>query len=432
MINSIKKYIQKNIIQNRDEELKFIQISSSPGKDLSRSRIIAIFFKENDERPFLVCKFAKLKNYEYSIINEYNNTKQLYDCLPDIFAKPLGLIEIDDRIVFIQEFIDGKTISNLIYEAKNSPSYTQHLLESIFIESLNDMNYLLCNLNIPSKKSDSETIQQEIEHIKEEFCKNFKLNYYEYQKLNKSIEELLKLFTNIPITKRITHFDFTPFNIIKKTNGQVVLIDLETCKESTLTIIEPLRFFYYLYKDMFDLGLQKYTENLIYSYYLFLCDLDNKVVKEFNKILKEKYYIEINRATRKLLCLIYFMIEANMQYDVQIYISKEFINTWKRYINYFTDAYSEGEIFEYENSLLTELKHFIAIKDIQLDECQKAVEMLNEKLAIETEKYMELINEKEKIINELETIIQAQNNHIRDIKLTKVWRIAEIIRKIIR
>lgn len=418
MINSIKNYINKNILKDADEKLKIIQISSSSGKDFSKGRIILIVFRHNDSKPFLVCKFAKDRNYEDTIINEYEKTKELFESFPDIIPRPYCAEKIEDRTVFIQEFTEGKTISNLMYAFRNSKIYNQDEFIKTNIKYIDDVYAILQRFNSSNILSDYETFKNEVISIKSEFEINFKLNSYERLVLEKSIEEFIKLFEYKKIYKRLIHLDFTPFNVINNMEKYYV-IDFEFCENSTLGIFELFRYIYYTYKDLYDLDVKRYTSDMEYSFYLFLSDLEHPLFQKFNDMLSKIYDISINRNNRKLLCMVFYMLHYNMQYRMKSYVSDKFIKECKRYVNYFSGVYQSDEVFEYENSLVTELNHFLNLKDMQINSCEEALE-----------RYEKEIEKNKKEIEELKKEMLKNEKEIINIKSTKTWRALEKIKTI--
>lgn len=383
MLEDIKKHIIENFLEDKKEKLKFIQISSASEKAFNKGRIIYLFLKENDKVPFIVCKFSKTKNHESSIINEYNVTKKLYETVPQYIAEPFGLVEINDRFVFFQKFEGKLSITNELYKMKNVPYFNEQEFYKYINKSIDIVEELTISFNKVSENSNSNEVEKEIDKQVKEYIINFQLKDFEINPLNTIVKQLTELLSVNGAKRRIVNYDLTPFNIMTDVNN-IKVIDLEYGTESTLLIIEPLRYLFSLYRDIYNLDVLKYTNDFMHSFSILLTDIENPIFIRFNRLIRENFGFQLNRKNSRLLCCLILIIEANIQYNVKDYCNSEFIKKYKRYINYFTGTYLASDIFNYEDSLCSELYNYISIKDMQIDMLEneqrrllKKIEMLN-------------------------------------------------------
>jgi len=387
MISKILQYIQDSILKS-DTGLKFLQISGAHGKKFELGRIVLLFFRDGEENPFLVSKFYKDSCFNEQIEKEFEKTEYLYRKLGNLVAKPICVAPIEDKLVLFEEFIYGKTLSGELDSYIHCPVFKEEKINSFVIEGIHRVSEIFESLKTIEEESSQNLFQCEIEKLKKDFIDHFSLNEFEVKALEKLLNQLPDNFSEYAYRQRIVNFDFTPFNVILG-NDRCKMIDMEFSQKSSLIIMEHLRFIYYIFKQLHENHLYRFSDDLIHDFYIFVTDMSNEVSVALNDLIFKFQNIRFNRDNRNYLLVLFLMAEAELQFSTTSYVSKEMKLFWKKYINYLSGYYLYDEVFSYDLSPLGIAYRFASIKDQQIKACE-----------VELEKRDELIKEHEAKLNE--------------------------------
>nr|MDA8161505.1 hypothetical protein [Desulfobacteraceae bacterium] len=233
--------------------LTTLQISQGHAKENRFGRVVHMLFCENSSTPVMVAKFCKDRVYENSLKSEAELFKKLVNSgIIGNIPRCLDVSTINGRMVIFEEAAPGTPFSVL---AKNV--YYRlgiNAFKKTVLEHMDKASEFLIFLREATKTDGSGGVQDEIGRVISRYAGNKTLTGTEgycMHGLARTVEGIIGKISSASMV----HMDFIPANIFLSENGQIKVIDWEFASESRLCFLDTMRFIYYYYNILREMGV---------------------------------------------------------------------------------------------------------------------------------------------------------------------------------
>lgn len=366
MIEQIKDYILNNWDQlgfscEKPRVLASIQITNSHRRPFEKGKIIYLIFKNNEAVPFCVAKFFRDRTLAKEA-KEENKFLSLLHGHGLLFApRPLMVTTIDNRTIGIESFCPGRTQTLLLQNFIYSSKYTPEGLIGLLTTFMDGVLRIQAGMNTLNQPADTQQFKNEIMELYFEYTRIFSPDSVEKKLIELSIAELLTQSDQKPV-QRLVNCDLIPNNIISNEKG-AYLIDWEFTKQSsTLTLLEPTRYIFYLLRHLHALNVLE-TNGLFVDCFEKYLSSDFWLSQITLTLLRESFPFKgINKSNEialyKNLFIVFFLYEGILQYKMSKFVSPQDFKELRNYTNSLTGYYALSKQTQQQKEKIDNLESF--------------------------------------------------------------------------
>ncbi len=217
------------------------------GRAIDRSRLVALWFHDNPEKPQVVTKWVLNKNFASFIVQEHRHAQWLYEKKKHRFIpRPLACTEILGMPVLIEEAVLGRSFAHQILSLPFGRPNGEATIEATFQTMFERAGEILSKIQDPLRPIPKKDFLQYFEPYVSRTQTILEWN----TEKRKKIDAVLQSGISDPVSgsgKTMIVGDFAPQNILEGKKG-LFLIDLEFSLESPSAFLDPLAFVYSLFR----------------------------------------------------------------------------------------------------------------------------------------------------------------------------------------
>ncbi len=258
----MQKAIQRYVMSKWEEfmpgipapgALTTLQISQGHGKENRFGRVVHLLFCEDSVIPLIVARFCKDRGYEDSLKSEAEFLEKLGNSkISESIPRFLCDTMINGKLVIFEEAAPGTPFSVL---AKNVyHRFGNDAFKKTVAEHMDKASAFLISLRETTRADRNGGIQVEIGRVISKYAGTVTLTGTEgycIHGLARTVEDIIGKSSSASLA----HMDFIPANIFLSENGQIKVIDWEFASESRLCFLDTMRFIYYYYNILQELGV---------------------------------------------------------------------------------------------------------------------------------------------------------------------------------
>ncbi len=298
------------------EGLQAVLLSRQGFRQAGRQRLTWLVFRRGDRTPFVVVRHYASARWNDHLLAEYELCCRLWTTLShQLVPEPLAVTELDHVACYFEQGVDGVPVS--VELARQSalvtdrtqllPLVEEHL--QLAYDCIHTLNRLSVATNQTDLEMDIHAAYLKCRWLLEPVSREDML-------LMDAGLALLYRFVNeggIEPKRRMIHRDFVPSNILRSPQGPFV-VDWEYHEESTLWILEPLKFVYWYLMDLARWVYKSHPSQLFERY---LCWEDPEPLFDRLDAWLTKWGVPVGEPElRRAAWLLYFISECGLVLSV--------------------------------------------------------------------------------------------------------------------
>jgi len=299
------------------EDLRAILFSRQGFRRAGRQRLTWLVFRTGENVPFTIVRHYASPYWNDLLAKEYQLCSQLWSLLGgSLVPEPLAFVKLGEITCFFERSVNGLSFSLELGRRAALVSDPVQLLPLVhehimLVESaLNQLNILSTEVTRKDFEIDLLRIFLMSRTFLEEFSSSEDILLLDasFALLHQLLDEL-----SIAPQRRVIHRDFVPSNILHGPYG-VTIVDWEYHEESSLLILEPLKFVYWYLVDLARWAFRTDPQQLFKSYLFHDCS--QPLFDSLDKFLEHCGIPVQDLALRKAVWLLYFMAECGLVLSV--------------------------------------------------------------------------------------------------------------------
>ena len=346
--------------------LATLQISQAHGKENKFGRVVHLLFNEGSATPILVAKFCKAMEYERSLEIEATLLKRLENSeIRDGIPRLLGVSTINEKLVTFEEAAPGTPLSVLAKNAYHRLGID--VFKRTVADHMDKAADFLISLREATWTEGNDGSRAEIERVISKYADGKNLTGTEgycIHGLARTVESMIA-----DSSASLTHMDFIPANIfLPEDSPQIKVIDWEFASESCLCFLDTMRFVYYYYNILQELGVA--GEDGFYETFISRSNWFSSLAFEFAAKVDGKI-IKGSDDFRTMLAF-FLVFEAGLQCEVSTVWSAIYMESFRGLI-YNLTGFSSLKELEDKNKTIAEKDRNIADRDSAIVEKDDAI-----------------------------------------------------------